>query len=130
MGIQLKRYIITGLLGTGIHLSVLFFVVEVLKADVVFGATLGFFSALVTSYVLNYRWTFKAGICHKQAFLRYVFLCISGLGVNVFLVTFIVCWLGWWYMAAQLSVIFVVPLINFFINRSWTFASNEGSYDL
>jgi putative flippase GtrA len=49
---------------------------------------------------------------------------VSGLLLNTGMVYAMVEYLHWWYLTAQISVIFVVPISNFLLNRYWAFASH------
>lgn len=121
---QVSRYIVTGGLGTVTHLAVLALCVEWLGFDAVLGAVAGFLSALSVSYVLNHYWTFQSRRSHLSSLCRYVAVSCTGLILNTGMMYALVSFLHWWYFAAQLSVILVVPITNFLLNRFWTFAAD------
>ncbi|MEW6562305.1 MAG: GtrA family protein [Pseudomonadota bacterium] len=118
---QLTRYLIAGGLGTLTHLAVLALCVEVFGWSPVAGAVAGFLGALSVSYVLNHHWAFESRRSHIGSFWRYTLVSLGGLALNTAMMAGLVHYLHWWYFTAQLSVIFVVPLINFVLNRYWTF---------
>ncbi len=122
---QIFRYIVVGLLGTAAHLAVLTACVELLQSDVVKATVAGFLAALSVSYVLNHYWTFESDRPYFSSFWRYLAVSVSGLLLNTGMVYAMVEYLHWWYLTAQISVIFVVPTSNFLLNRYWAFAANR-----
>lgn len=118
---QFRRYLITGVLGTGTHLIILVFCVEYIGLSSTPGSAAGFMGALSVSYLLNHHWAFDSSRPHRSSLWRYVLVSSSGLLLNTSMVSALVHYLQWWYMTAQLSVIWIVPLINFILNRHWTF---------
>lgn len=125
MTAQFLRYAFVGLAGTVLHLALMALAVEGAGWDPLAGAGLGFLGALTLSYGLNKRWTFASKRRHAASAWRYVAVSVLGLGVNSLLLGALVHGLGFWYFGAQLAVIFVVPLMNFALNRYWTFNDQE-----
>ena len=80
-----------------------------------------FVSSLLVSYVLNRRYTFCSDSSYWQTFPRYVLVTLFGLLLNVGLMFFFNSILGVNYLWGFVVITFVVPLSNFFFNRSWTF---------
>lgn len=120
---QVGRYVIVGGLGTAAHLAILALCVEWLCLDAVLGAIAGFLGALSVSYVLNHYWTFQSRRPHLSSLWRYVTVSLAGLMLNTGMMYTLVYFLHWWYFTAQLSVILIVPISNFLLNRYWTFSS-------
>jgi putative flippase GtrA len=118
---QTVRYVVAGVLGTAAHLSVLVLSVEWLGLGFVAGSVAGFGVALAVSYLINRAWTFRAGRRQRGRFWRYALVCLSGLAINTGLMVALVEGLHWPYLLAQLSVIFIVPVINFVLSRHWAF---------
>jgi putative flippase GtrA len=118
---QIIRYAVAGGLGTAAHLGVLVLGVELLGAGIVTGSVAGFCAALAVSYLLNRLWTFRGGRRRSGRFWRYALVCLGGLAINTGLMVALVEGLGWPYLLAQLSVIFVVPVSNFLLSRHWAF---------
>jgi putative flippase GtrA len=120
---QIVRYLMVGGLGTVTHLAILAFCVEVLGWSAIAGTIAGFLGALSVSYWLNHRWVFESNSPHANSLWRYVVVSLSGLVLNSGMMSALVHYLHWWYFTAQLSVIFIVPITNFILNRYWTFFS-------
>jgi putative flippase GtrA len=120
---QITRYLITGGLGTASHILVLVLSVEYAHLGIVSASIAGFLTALSVSYVLNYYWTFASDRTRFESFWRYFAVAVTGLLLNTSMVFALVKYLGWWYLTAQLTVLFIVPVISFFLNKYWSFAS-------
>lgn len=121
---QFHRYLIIGALGTGVHLGILTVCVEWLDMNATTGAVAGFIGALLVSYLLNHRWAFDSSRPHTSALWRYALVSVSGLVLNTAMVNALVNYMQWWYFTAQLSVIWIVPISNFILNRYWTFSES------
>jgi putative flippase GtrA len=115
------KYGVVGVLGTAVHIGVLAIMVEIFHANPVIGSVIGFLGALLSSYLLNYYWTFESADDHLSSFFRYLLVSLIGLGLNTLLMYVTATVLGWWYIYGQLTVILVVPVTNYALNRFWTF---------
>lgn len=115
------KYGVVGVLGTLVHIGLLAFMVETFDLNPIAGSIIGFVGALLSSYFLNYYWTFSSTDAHLSSFLRYFLVSLTGLGLNTILMYGTVSILGWWYIYGQLTVVLVVPVTNYALNRFWTF---------
>lgn len=118
------KYGVVGLLGTLVHIGVLAIMVEMVHVNAIAGSVTGFLGALLSSYLLNYYWTFESTHGHLSSFLRYLLVSLIGLSLNTLLMYVTVALLGWWYIYGQLTVVLVVPATNYALNRFWTFREN------
>jgi putative flippase GtrA len=119
------KYGVVGVLGTLVHIGVLAIMVEVFQVNAIIGSIIGFIGALLSSYLLNYHWTFESTHDHLSSFTRYLLVSLVGLGLNTLLMYLTVTVLKWWYIYGQLTVILVVPATNYVLNRFWTFRENH-----
>lgn len=122
---QFLRYALVGLFGTVIHFSLMVLAAEHWGWDPLVAATLGFLAAFIASYLINKRWTFASGLSHATSAWRYGAVSLLGLGVNSALLALLVYGFSFWYVSAQLAVIMVVPIMNFGLNRYWTFKAPD-----
>ena len=122
MIIPAAKYFVVGILGTVTHLSLLYFAVEFLHMPPLLGSSAAFVVVVVQSYLLNRNWTFQSDRGHGSALPRY--LAVSGMGfvgnLTIMFVMFNI--LGLWYMLAQASAAVVIPVMNFLLNKYWTFS--------
>lgn len=115
------RYLVVGGAGTVLHLLVMVAAVELAGLNLTLGVVLGYLAALLFSFALNYRWTFGSVRSPCATFVRYTLISLSGLALNALMVNGLVTYTGIWYLAAQLSVIWVVPITNYLLSRYWAF---------
>jgi putative flippase GtrA len=125
---QIARFAVVGVIATLTHLGFLVLGVEWLGMNPVIASVLGFIAAVIISYILNHRWTFESDHAHSSTLWRYVVVSLFGLALNTVMMTTLVQYFHWWYFWAQLSVLLVVPLSNFLLNRYWTFNTRRGAH--
>jgi len=123
---QFIRFGLVGVVSTFTHVGTLAFLVELLNFPPIPASTLGFILAVVVSYILNHRFTFRTKGNHSVYFPRYLLVCIIGLSLNTGIMYLTVQVLEWWYLAGQLCALTVVPVSNFTLNRFWTFKKLAG----
>lgn len=116
------KYIVVGILGTATHLALLYLTVEFFLFSPLIGSSTAFIFVVIQSYILNRNWTFQSEKSHTSTLPRY--LIVSGVGFlsNFLLMYFMVNVLGIWYMTAQILTALVIPIMNFLLNRYWTFS--------
>jgi len=119
------RYGIVGIIGTLLHLGILALLVERFQVDPVWSSVIGFFAALITSYILNFFWVFNSRRAHHVAVMRYLLVSFTGLALNTSIMYTVVDVLHWWYGWGALGVIMVVPASNFLLNYLWTFGVHQ-----
>ena len=124
---QFIRFGLVGVVATFAHVGTLAFLVELFNFPPIPASILGFVLAVVVSYILNHRFTFKTQGNHSVYFPRYLLVCIVGLSLNTGIMYLTVQVLEWWYLAGQLCALSVVPVSNFTLNRFWAFKNTCGT---
>lgn len=119
--LQFVKFGLVGILATLCHMGTLIILVEYLKYQPVLASTIGFIIAVFVSYILNYRYTFMVRGSHILLFSRYLIVCIIGLAINTSIMFLTVKILNWWYIIGQIPTLLIVPIINFLLNKYWTF---------
>lgn len=119
------RYGLVGLLGTILHFASVIALVELAGLDPVIGSALGFILVLVISYFLNRTWTFRAKGQRAGRFLIYTTVSLIGLALNSGIMYVAVYLLEWNYLYGQSLVVVVVPVVNYILNRTWTFPESD-----
>ncbi len=116
------KYLVVGGLGTVTHLSLLYIAVEFFGVPPLLGSCTAFIWVVIQSYFLHRNWTFRSDREHSSALPRY--LVVSGIGFAGNLAIMFVMFniLGAWYMLAQASAAIVIPILNFILNKYWTFS--------
>ncbi|WHY19015.1 GtrA family protein [Paenibacillus sp. G2S3] len=118
---QFIKYAIVGVIGTAVQSLTLILLVEKMSANPLLGSVIGFIFSLIVSYFINVKWTFKTER-RSSFFYKYMIVSISGLGINLLIMFLMVNLIGLWYIWAQMAIIIIVPISNFFLNRYWAFA--------
>ena len=122
MIVSAAKYFVVGVLGTATHLFLLYIAVEFVYLSPLLGTSAAFIWVVIQSYLLNRNWTFQSDKKHTSTLPRY--LIVSGIGfiTNFLLMFFMLEVLGLWYIFAQILTALVVPLMNFLLNKYWTFS--------
>jgi putative flippase GtrA len=117
---QFVKYVLVGGSNTAVDFAV--YAALVLSGFPYVGAKVVAASvAMVNGYILNRRWTFRAGAYQLRTLARYVGVALGGLAVNVAVLVLLVEVLGVNKLLAQAIVIPFVALMTFAGNRLWTF---------
>ena len=130
LGLGFVRFGIVGVAATFIHVAVFSLLVELFGAAPVAASVPAFFTAMLASYGVNRRWTFRAQGSHRAHLPRYAVVALIGLGLNVLITYVVVNLLGYWYGLALAFVVTVVPAATFLLNRNWAFKTTPASAKL
>lgn len=95
--------------------------VEILDWAPGFAMPVAFICAVILSYQLNKRFTWKPEIPRSSHFRLYLVISILGAATNYLLFILIVKWLNLSYIAAVLAVTLVMPVQNFALNEKFNF---------
>ncbi len=86
------------------------------------GSAIGFTAGLLVNYALQYRWTFRSSAAHSVVFTRFVSVYLATLVVNTGIFWTLNEPLGIPYILAQIITTGMVMILNFLLNRHYTFA--------
>ncbi len=116
------RYTSIGGFATAVHYLVLIMLVEWLDLAPSLAATSGAACGALIAYVGNHRFTFGSRSRHHIALPRFLFVAALGAVLNG-----VIVWLGtealsWHYLIAQVVATFVVLLMSYHFNRTWSFS--------
>jgi putative flippase GtrA len=117
------KYVISGGLAAAVHFLVLVALVEKVELDPTLASAIGFCMAIFVNYTMQYHWTFQSVGSHKTIFTRYVVVTFMMLGVNTVIFWGLYEKLGLMYLLAQAIATGTVMLLNFTINKNYTFVS-------
>ena len=119
---QLIRFGVVGVSNTLVFLVAYAICVHV-GVHYVAASAIGYTLGSINGYLLNRRWTFRAGdMSHASSASRYMVVqTVAGLG-NLGLLYAFVHWLGTERILAQVIVIVIVQLLSFLVHRAWSFA--------
>ena len=121
---QAAKYYAVGASGVLVNLGLLFYITEYVGLWYFLSYTLAISASITSNFILNKFWTFRDSINSQRTIVMYVkFVSVSLLGMAIQLGTvyLLVESLSVYYMLAALVSISIAGIINFIINRRWTF---------
>jgi putative flippase GtrA len=86
---------------------------------------LGAATGMATSFVLNKYWTFGALGFGGPQFRRFVVLNVLNISASTALISLLVDLAGVPYLSSWIAITGLAMLVNFFVNKYWTFASTS-----
>ncbi len=119
---QFMRYAGVGAIGTVGHYAVYIALVN-LGLGVPSSSAAGFVIGALINYWLNYHYTFKSEQPHRHAASKFFIVALVGLVLNT-LIVFVLHRLQWHYLLAQAMATLIVLVLNFAVNRHWTFGGD------
>ncbi len=117
----LFRYLIGGGLAAAAHFSILIALVEWVSVGATFASATGFCAAVAVNYTLQYYWTFASTGSHRVIFLRYLSITLAMLGLNTAVFWMLHQRFAVPYLLAQFVTTGAILIINFTVNRRYTF---------
>lgn len=118
---QLFRFGIIGGLATLVNCVVFVLLVDSLKLQPLAGNFLAFLSAFLISYFGHSWWTFKNKHHNKERLIKFFMTSMIGLAINSGFVWVLMHYLAQSAYIATLPMIFITPLLIFYINKTWVF---------
>ena len=121
---QAAKYYAVGASGVLVNLGLLFYLTEYVGLWYFLSYTLAISASITSNFILNKFWTFRDSLNSQRTIVMYVkFVSVSLLGMAIQLGTvyLLVESLSVYYMLAALVSISIAGVINFIINRRWTF---------
>lgn len=119
---QFARFSLVGGFATVVHYGCMGALVIVSDMHPVPASAIGFSAAVVVSYLLNHRFTFRNAARHNRAVPRFVAVALIGLGLNCLFLSLLVEIAGLHWLAGQVLTTLLVLAWNFWVNRCWTFS--------
>jgi len=121
--ILISKFIIVGVIGTGVNLLTLYILTDIFKVFYIISATIAFILSVLNNYFLNKLWTFKEKLQDEvvKKVLQYTVVSIISLFANLGILFFLVEFVSMWYIAAEIIAIICAFIINFIGSVLWTF---------
>lgn len=116
---RFMKFIIVGGIGTIVNLIVFYLLVKYLSLWYIFSAIISFLVAVTNNYFLNKKWTFAMAV--RSSYLRFVFVSLTGLGINIIVLFLLVEYLKINYLFAQLIAIGIAAIWNFYNSQRFVF---------
>lgn len=119
---QLVRYGISGVVGIGVNVSVLYMATELLSVWYLLSAVVAFCVSYAVTFSLQKYWTFKdySGALVTQG-IAYLVIALISLSLDALMLYVAVDVYGFWYLGSQIVIMSMLALFSFLANRSITF---------
>lgn len=119
---QFTKFCLVGLSNTAIDFLVYLFLTRLFLVYFVLASVCSFLVAVTWSFIFNKYWTFRNEEKKiKKQYLQFLFINISGLILNTFILYTLVTYLNFYDILAKIIAVTVVGFWNFSANRYWTF---------
>ncbi len=116
------KYVTSGATSVVLQFSFLYLFVNLFVLNATFSSTLAYVLTTVILYLMLYHWAFKSDGRHHIIALRYAFSSTLMLGLNFFIFWVMNEPLQIWYMYSQVAASTIVALVNYLVNRLYTFS--------
>ncbi len=124
---QFVRFALTGLISTVINLILLYVLTEYAGFLYILSAFFAYVAGTIVSYSVNRIWTFR--IYDKKIVYRryfdYLVLSLLSMCIGLVILTILVEFAGMWYMNAQLFSLFLGMVVNFNLQKYYTFGDSR-----
>jgi putative flippase GtrA len=122
---EFVKYSIAGFAAAATHLAVLAGLVQLMQAPKPMASAIGFCCAIPVNYLIQHRFVFGRTGGHVVYFVRYIAVTLALLAVNVVIFSIFTQIFGIFYILAQILVIGIVFVLNFLVNRTFTFSDEQ-----
>ena len=116
------KFGVVGASGVIVDFSITWLLKEKIKVQKYVANAIGFTFAASSNYFLNRWWTFESHNPDVAAeYSRFIFFSLIGLGINTFVIWFLVSKRNRNFYFSKLIAIGIVTVWNFFANLAFTF---------
>ena len=121
--LKFVKFGVVGASGMAVDFGFTFLSKEIIKIQKYIANAIGFTLAATSNYFLNRWWTFHSHNPHIGIeYSKFLMISILGLGINTFVIWFLVSKYNRNFYISKLFAIGVVTLWNFVFNMIFTFA--------
>ena len=120
---QFLKYSFVGIFNTIIGLGTILFLYNILNLSYIISNIIGYALGLISSFILNKRWTFASKNHYSKEILPFLSVFIISYIVNLLSVIVAVEVITVDPNIAQVIGTLTYTIINFLLNRRWTFSS-------
>lgn len=125
--LQIAKFASVGMINTGVDLGIYFLLTGYISffGDFVFlSKAFSYSMGVITSYILNQRWTFKSSDSSSQRFLYFVFINLFSAILNAGLLTVFINIMGLNQVIALIVVTSITFAWNFLASKFLVFPDN------
>ena len=119
---QIIKFIVVGALAALVHLSTLWFLVNLLDLFPLIANAIAFVLAFSVSFLGQSLWTFSHKSHNHKAMVRYLVIQLAcSFVLNQGLYTLLIVYTSLHYLIASFMVLITIPLITFTLSKYWAF---------
>ena len=118
------RFLVSGGIATAIHWATLWGLIN-LQVEAVLASSIGAFVGAIANYFLQYFFTFKTKLRHKQALLAYIPAVLVSWLLNLVLFYSVYGWLLTDPLMAQMVTTGIVMVVNFLLYKKVVFLAKS-----
>ncbi|WP_243278166.1 GtrA family protein [Clostridium yunnanense] len=115
------RFGIVGVMNTLITI-IAFWILGKFGINYILANTLSYLIGVVNSYFLNSKWVFKVNAKNSERSVKFVIINLIVLAINNCLLILFVSKFSLDKHVAQILVIGICMVLNYFLNKKWTFS--------
>jgi putative flippase GtrA len=115
-----------GAIATGVHIGVAMIAVAAAGVSPTVGATTGFLSAFIVSYVGHFRFSFAVSGRYRNYLLKFAVSSLASFLLSTAAVWVATAILGIDYKPALIALAIIVPICNYLVNKFWVFLQPTG----
>lgn len=124
---QLLRYAVSGCFAAATHLGGLYFLTEYAHVWYVLSNIVAYCGGIIVSFSFQKFWTFKDRSTDRipHQLFSYTLVQFVSLAINTYGLYLLVTLLAWWYLAAEIVMMLLVAVGNFFIFQKVIFRTHS-----
>lgn len=124
---QMIKFSMVGAFNTCLDIGIYYILTRFFLFYYLLAKTLSFSVGVVSSFILNRRFTFRNREPAKtKQFARFWVVALGGLGLNALIVYLLVDKAHWFDLTAVIGAVFIVFFWNFLLSRFWVFRTGKG----
>ncbi len=118
---QIIKYGLVGVIGTGAHYLILFLGVEYVGVTVLIATSLGFIVGGFINHHFNKKYTFSSDRSYSETLLKSLVVATLMFVVNLGLMMFLVEYAAVFYLFSQVITTLIVFILGFILNKYTVF---------
>lgn len=125
MAVQLRRFVLVGILAAGIQMALLWLLVDVVRLNYLIGAVIAIECTIVVAYVLNNAWTFRAiqntgTVDYLVGLLKTNLVRGTAIPIQLGVLFVLVEWRSVMYLLANAVAIVISGIYRYVLDARWT----------
>ena len=115
------KYAAFGIFSYLIYLGLLIFFIEIFNFEKLKSSIITYLIALIINFLLLKKWVFKSKNDYTNQFVKYNIIATFGYFLNILGFFILATIFEIHYLISQCILFFLISVINYFLNRYWTF---------